>query len=445
MTRAVVVGGGIAGMYAALLLRKKHSDVVLIEAGKGLGGLLDSWQNDEGDFFDFGTHFISGTQIPEIDQDVIPERWHADWLRYDNEHAGNFFGDRLTNDCVFVNLNNLPGEVYSRAAVELLNAPGGTGNEKNLEEQLQSNFGPTVAKAAYAPAMKKFFGVGLDQLVPNAHLLFGMRRVVAFTPATTSRLKTIAEYDNRIAFHSFKDGSGSRPQFYPKGNGVGDWAKKLEDSLREMGVEILVNSKITSIIREGNVIKKLIVNEKSPIECAEMVWTVPLPSLFQAAGIGSKSTKVQLRRTTLANFVFDKRPLASAHFFYNFDPNYSSFRVTLYSNFQMSEDDSRHRVTVEVLSDADTRDEDISLTKLLSELKAMKVISDDAQCSYQRMFDVPGGFPVLTPDFVLAGRQLAELASESFGNLTLAGKATGDAWFMVDVLKDIYHKMATKA
>ena len=48
MTSAVVVGGGIGGLVAGLLLKKSYDKVTIIEASPNLGGLLRSVQDDHG-------------------------------------------------------------------------------------------------------------------------------------------------------------------------------------------------------------------------------------------------------------------------------------------------------------------------------------------------------------------------------------------------------------
>ena len=71
MKTAVVVGGGIAGILSAILLKKRFEEVYLIEKGKTLGGLLKSYRNQDGIEFDYGTHFLRETGIPQLDKILL--------------------------------------------------------------------------------------------------------------------------------------------------------------------------------------------------------------------------------------------------------------------------------------------------------------------------------------------------------------------------------------
>ncbi len=54
-----IIGGGIAGLTAALALRRRGVAVCLYEAGKKLAGLAASFHDEDGFTYDFGAHFIT--------------------------------------------------------------------------------------------------------------------------------------------------------------------------------------------------------------------------------------------------------------------------------------------------------------------------------------------------------------------------------------------------
>ena len=52
MKKVVIIGGGIAGILSAFLLKRKGYQVTLIEQDAELGGLLKSVRNGQGLEFD---------------------------------------------------------------------------------------------------------------------------------------------------------------------------------------------------------------------------------------------------------------------------------------------------------------------------------------------------------------------------------------------------------
>ena len=54
----IIVGGGMSGLLAALILKQKGYGVTLVEKEPTCGGLLRSVQNKDGVSFDYGTHLL---------------------------------------------------------------------------------------------------------------------------------------------------------------------------------------------------------------------------------------------------------------------------------------------------------------------------------------------------------------------------------------------------
>ena len=67
MKNCVVVGGGLCGLFSAIILADKFENVYVIESDQSCGGLLKSVTDDAGVVYDQGTHIPNSTMIDEID------------------------------------------------------------------------------------------------------------------------------------------------------------------------------------------------------------------------------------------------------------------------------------------------------------------------------------------------------------------------------------------
>lgn len=440
MGTAIVVGGGIAGLYSAILLKNTYEKVYLVEQGEQLGGLLRSFQNEHGDWFDYGTHFITGTEISEVNQVILDNNWTQDWQHFENEKGGNFFNGKLSENCLFVDAKDI-GDHYYRGLSEFLEIVDFSGEYANSEQQLEGMFGKTFTREIFIPALCKLFCV--DTLVDiniNAHLRFGMKRLRILNQKATEAIKIVPSYDDRISHHQFI-GQAARLQFYPKDGGVGKWVDQFEKKLSEIGVEVICGESVTDIEHENGLIKNISLSDGKKLACDKLVWTVPLVFLFRAAGIACKTQRPTLIHTTLFHYVLDEKPLTDNHFFFCYDPKFLPFRVTLYSNLQpeISDRTQRYRVTVEVLS-KEALDKDKMQLSVLEDLKKMGIFSQDIKVLYSHSETIPQGFPVLSHEFTGASKFQYDLAMESFKNISLHGKNNTKDWLMSDVFKSVYEE-----
>ena len=118
----IVVGGGIAGIVSALLIREQFDTVYLIEKEPELGGLLRSFQNEDGLSFDYGSHFLRDTGIEALDRllygDFSPEQWQT----MGNLKGGGYYGFQYNGDSAFLDTRVLPKKLYHQGIIQLLNA-----------------------------------------------------------------------------------------------------------------------------------------------------------------------------------------------------------------------------------------------------------------------------------------------------------------------------------
>lgn len=441
MSPAVVVGGGISGILAALLLRARGEDVTLLERNETCGGLLRSWTSPDGHVFDYGTHIIQETGIPGIDRllfDWVDDgRWHTLHVLKN----GNYFGGSLNERSPFIDASRLPEAVYRRGVVDLLCASPGAAPAANAQQSLQASFGATFSDAIMAPVLRKLFGCSLEELHPDAHRLFGLTRLLALGPETSRELKKLPRLDAVLAFHSYREGRGSLRHFYPKSGGIGQWVEAMVGKLRASGVQLATGAQVRKVTVEGRRVRAIVLSDGREVALERLVWTLPAAALLGLTeGESSAARPPALRRTSLFHFVFDRPFRTDLHFLNCYDPDMAAFRVTLYPNIGRGEGEAAaapYRCTVEVLS-GDAPDGDALLRALPEELVRMGVVPAGARAVAGWHDAVGAGFPVLSLRYAAQSADALARARERYDNVHFLGKGQGGAFFVSDVLRETF-------
>lgn len=439
---AVVAGGGMSGLLAALLLGKKGYETALVEKEESCGGLLRSWKNTGGVWFDYGTHFLRDTGIPELDallfEGIVKEK---DWHVLPFLKAGNYFQGNLNEQNQFPDVTRLPKDVYEKGMAELLSLKEETPDASNLEEQLVGMFGKTFTARVFAPALRKLFGAELKDLASGVHTLFGLSRIAAFTPEKVQELKaSFPAYDANLAFHSFTEGLSGKKSYYPKKGGIGRYAELFGEKLKTAGVRVLTSESVEHIEHHQREIQNVVLESGASLDCDILVWTVPAPLFAKAAQISFPfaTDPPRLRATTLHHLVLDSPFQTDLFYLTCFDPRFSAFRVTLYPN--IGEEPRRtppYNCTVEVLSDT-REDSEMEQENLREELADMGVLSPGSRLLSAESQSVGLGFPVLANAFVKQSQRQQAFLSREFKNAVFLGKINTSSFFLEDVLKETY-------
>ncbi|MBO8164292.1 MAG: NAD(P)/FAD-dependent oxidoreductase [Brevibacillus sp.] len=442
MKTAVVVGGGIAGLVSSILLSKSGVETVLIEKEKTCGGLLRSFRNNDGVFFDYGTHILSETMIKELD-DILFERMNErGWEEFDILKPGNIICGKLYDKNQMIYTPYLPKEIYYQGLVELLHTKPFEKPVENLKEYTEKQFGKTFSQHVFAPLMKKLLGCKLEDLHQDAHLLFGYNRLVVADGHTSRELKKSPFFESKISFETFYEGVSPMKKYYPSDRGgVGKWPKQLQEQAEALGVKILTGQTVRKINVQGEQVTSVEIDNGDVLFCDQLIWTLSPYLLLKAANIAFDGKPPQFRTMTLHHFVFD-RPFSVNNFFvYCNDANYLSFRITLYPNITNSDERKPpYNCTVEVLSDPVDNLERLNCA-IHRELIDLKIIEEKANVLYRNTQKVEAGFPVYTNEFVKQNELQRKLVKENFSNVSLLGKGNGVSFFMNEVLVETYKEM----
>lgn len=438
---AIVAGGGIAGIVSALLLAQQGWKITLIEREQECGGILRSFRGECGTEFDYGPHILTDTGVPELDEllhgDLDPARWdRLPFLR-----SGHFFHGQLYSDSPAPRLANLPREDYERAVIELMHrGVPDIGRCANCAEYLEGMFGPTIARQVFGPALEKFLGTKIDDLAPDAWRYFGLARVLAFDEELSREFKKSPLLDRKIGFHRSEAGIGSGAHYYPKRGGIGQWIELLLGKLRALGGEIRTAASIRSIERRDGKAVAVTLEDGQRLPCEFLVWSVNPVLALKALGVDRKLQAIPMRRSRLFYHVFDRPFCTDTFYAQSLDPEFRTFRVTLFSNFRSEERDIA-ACCVETMDGAGQTDAP-SLADIEDELKAMGFVEKSARVRSQTTATIREGFPVPTTGFYGLAAELSGEVASAAENIAIVGKAAGKTFFTNDTLVAAHRLLA---
>ncbi|WP_395344867.1 NAD(P)-binding protein [Ningiella sp. W23] len=465
MNNIAIVGGGIAGIYAAMLTKtlKPKANVVLIEQGDVLGGLLASKtftksNADGGESvsleFDYGTHVPRMIGHSDIDNLLFGALDKTQWRLFNDINAAN------------VSLNNA---LYTRSAAPYIGPENNPQHEShfaqmlqaskltdmsyhNLKQQLIHQYGSGYVNSFFAPCLQQKLGVGIEQLAPDTHKLIGLGRIIVDNANRMRELKTQDKFDDILSFADQTDGMSNLSNMYPEnGRGIGLWVESLTKQLKQLGVIIKTGCHVTEILRNGKEAKHIWLSDNSEYAIDYLCWCGPAFSLIHAARLNFTSQyRPQIRQTRLYHFAFDKPFTIDSNYVDVNDPQYKSFRVTLYPNLsghnmhtQGNEGTSKshYKCTVEVI-EAQNATNSPSPSDIEQEIREMGLIHANSTCIFQAQDIVKAGFPIMTPEFHKEVARQQTAISSQLSNVSALGKASGKSFFMAQVLVDAHEQLS---
>lgn len=426
----MIVGGGIAGIFSALLHAKKGANVTLIEQNEDLGGLFKSKEKfAEKVYYDYGTHFLRETGIDEVDDLLFS---NLEYKTFDYLKTGSFYNklyskNGFLSDDTLVNRDQLFQDLKKKR----------NDNSNNLEEQLIYLFGEMYSKELLIPIIEKFFFTEVKNLAKDSHLLFGLSRIVAGSSIETNLLKEQKKYDQVLAFHSYKEGLSSSKSLYPKSKGVGAWIDSLKQELLRENVNIITKADIQNIEIESRLIKKMTINNEVFL-IDKLIWTVPPFILLGKLNIKTNDKPPKRLTSYIFHYLVDKKYLTDLYYIHCYDTKLKSFRITLYDNYSKGIED-KYRISVEVLTEKESKNIPSFQDEIFSELITMNIIPKNTSVINQDFDYYPNGFPVLTESFNQVSKKQIKQLINNFDNIEIYGKSKGKCWFMNDIILDIYN------
>lgn len=462
----VIAGAGLTGLMSALRLRQLNPDkkIVLFDRSSEIGGMYGSIAYPDNIIFDYGMHVIyesCNSEVDDLYRKVMSENeWHI-YEKNEKDIAGLFFRGRLQGYSHYVDLRSFPEEAKTNLAGSLflnLDNPK-ISDPQNAADFLKNQFGQEVVDTVHLPILKRMYGKEPNELDVFATRATALERVVLFDCAPmldlmkSSMIRARLAYPDQLNLPPLRE--NTQKALYPKKFGMVHFIAKLKALLESSGVEILTDTSVSEISRDGEKIRKISLSNNKwgsrTINADKVLWTVGWPALARELKVNISDLEFQKGpEMVFLNLKFNRPPvMGRLYYFYCYDEGFASFRVTNYTNYcPAAATDGQYPVCVEFWPSKIGRNRsDLSQEECvriaLQELEKFGVIGSEHELVFSKMESNVGEFPM--PSLVNS-RSLKEIRSRvseyKIKNLAVAGIMAEDGLFFIpDILNDAFSKL----
>lgn len=435
MSRVVIVGGGIAGLVSALVLKDRH-EVVLVEREPECGGLMRSVKRARGLAFDMGTHVIGETGNAVVDTLLFSRLREPDWKRFKVLRTGSHFNGKLYDKSPHVDARCLPPALYEKAVREVLHPEPPASEPRTVADRLRRDFGPTLTEHVHRPAMRKIFACELEELLADNR--FALNRFVMFDAARSRELKASdPRLGEALAYTTYDEGLPAVDSCYPRRGGVGQWAESVCRELTTAGVRLAVGRSVAKVEHAAGNPTAVVLDDGERLPCDRLFWGVPPAFLLKAMGVPVQSVPLTARPMTLFHLVFDKPFTCDNYYVTSYDPAYKTFRVTLYPNLQDGPTDGVWHCTAEVIGPGIGPADGPAVARELAE---MGIADPSAQLLFCDVDAIPTGFPTLTQTFLDSAQKQMALVAEHAPGVDVIGRHKHDSFSIQSVALEAHAK-----
>lgn len=290
-TDVAVVGGGPAGLTAAVALAERGFDVTLIEASGRLGGMAASIDVG-GVRVDLGSHRLHPVATPRVEQ-LLDDLLGAD-LQTRPRDGRLRLGDRWVRFPLQpVDLaRRLPLRFAARALADTASGPlrrhRTSHGEDTFAREVQLGLGPAMLDWFYGPYATKLWGVTPDRLAGDL-----ARRRIAANSAGRLAAKLAATARRRPSVFR-----------YPR-RGYGQIVDTLAARCEQAGVSPRLGRRVDGLA-PAETSPELRLDDGTTVAAGRVFWTAPLAALATAvAGAPAGADRLRHRAMVLAYLVFD--------------------------------------------------------------------------------------------------------------------------------------------
>lgn len=337
MSRVVVLGGGPAGLYAALLLGRRGIPVTVLEREDRPGGLTAGTEI-AGMPVDYGSHRLHRSIDPEILADLSSLLGDDLQTRRRNGRirlAGSWLSFPMSAADLLVSLSP---STLARLGLSAIVAGLSPDRSETFEDVVTSALGATMGRLFYFPYARKIWGVPAEELSGEQ----ARRRIAADSPGKLMR-KALTR-------------GGSRREFlYPR-TGFGQIAGHLARAARDAGADVRLGSPVSSVAPTSSGV--VVETSGGSVDGRLVLSTLPITTLARLIGppdrVSRAMASLRYRAMVLVYFIVPAARWTDFDAHYFPEPGVRFTRISEPKNYRDGPDPSdRTVVCVEIPCDID--------------------------------------------------------------------------------------------
>ncbi len=275
----IVVGGGIAGLTAAVYLSKEKKDVLLIEKNEKCGGLMNSFERD-------GFHFEGGARALVNSGLVIPMKeelgLNINFLK--NQISVGIENEifKIEGEESLLDYEKLLKKLYPQSVAEinvLIDEIKKVINDlKVLYGADNPLFSKTKKDITMIPSVFKWLIKFFHTIYRINKLNIPMEKYLSKIIANNSLFDVFSQhfFKGTPAFFSLSYFALYNDYIYPE-NGVGGFTQKICEKIKEYGSEVLTNTSIVKVYAREKIIEDINGNQ---YQYEKLIWAADLKKLY---------------------------------------------------------------------------------------------------------------------------------------------------------------------
>ena len=256
-----IIGAGIAGLTAAVTLRRHNIPIALYEAGQQIAGLAQSFHDKDGFSYDFGPHFITNRLAAALGVGaqcrIVRHYGEAVWLQ--GRSYGYPFG-----------LLQVPRFSLSGLASKLTPSNQQRANS-SAAEWFRASYGKALANEVAIPLLEAWSGADASQL--SASVGNKLQNSIGYTLF----LKVASHLTHRAVASGYSHEAPEQPNVwhvYPEG-GTGTLCQRLAGEVDDV---IALESPVESIlVEQERVVAIRVKGKEQPVSA--VISTAPCSAL----------------------------------------------------------------------------------------------------------------------------------------------------------------------